>query len=219
MRTCKLNPDRKPLTNHKCNFNVAQHKDWNCQYCDCVFDTKSALYEHLHNTHNIQRRIRNQTCPYCGVTMQNKRKHLLECPNRRHKGFTWTNEEKKKLSDARKKYLANNLDKHPWKKNSKFKSEPCEYLKKFLKEHNYVFEEEFTDPVWLHKYSADICFTDKRIIIEVNGNQHYTNGQLTDYYQARHDYLVSQGYKVIEFHYSKCYKESDVEQLMNELNL
>lgn len=151
--------------------------------------------------------------------MQNKRKHLLECQNRRHKGFTWTDEEKKKLSEARKKYLANNLDKHPWKKNSKFKSEPCEYLKKLLKEHNYVFEEEFTDPAWLHKYSADICFTDKRIIIEVNGNQHYINGQLTDYYQARHDYLVSQGYKVIEFHYSKCYKESDVEQLMNELNL
>ena len=145
---------------------------------------------------------------------------MLECPNKRHlTGFKWTDEEKKKLSEARKKYLANNLDKHPWKKNSKFKSEPCEYLKKLLKEHGYVFEEEFTDPEWLHKYSADICFINKKIIVEVNGNQHYANGQLTDYYQTRHDYLVSQGYKVIEFHYSKCYKELDVVQLMNELNL
>ena len=146
--------------------------------------------------------------------MQNKRKHLLECSNRRHKGFAWTDEEKKNLSEARKKYLANNLDKHPWKKSSKFKSEPCERLKNILKQ-KFKFEEEYTDTRWEHNYSIDLAFLDKKFAIEVNGNQHYTNeGKLNTYYQNRHDYLVEQGWTVLEVHYSWCYKEDKIQEIV-----
>ncbi|MCK9279295.1 MAG: hypothetical protein M0P71_01565 [Melioribacteraceae bacterium] len=41
-----------------------------------------------------------------------------------------TEETKKAISEKRKKWLADNPDKHVWKRKGKFKSEPCEVLKK-----------------------------------------------------------------------------------------
>lgn len=195
-----------------------QTKELNCTKCGESFSTKNALYEHLHNEHNLQRRERNKICQYCGCIMTNIRKHMSECTQRRHKGFHWTEEEKKRLSESRKRYLMNNPDKHPWKHNDKFISKPCEHLKNILREHNIEFLEEFTDANWQHNYSADIIIQTKHTIIEVNGNQHYNNGQLTEYYQMRHDYLVAQGYNVIEFHYANCYKEHEITQLIKEIS-
>ena len=52
-RTCKCNPNRKPLENHKCNFTkkVAQG-NWLCS-CGLVFNTKNELYKHKHEVHNL----------------------------------------------------------------------------------------------------------------------------------------------------------------------
>lgn len=147
--------------------------------------------------------------------MQNKRKHMLECPNKRHlTGFKWTDEEKKNLSEKRKAYLKEHPEEHPWKRHTKFKSEPCEHLKTILKQ-KFEFEEEYTDTRWEHNYAIDIAFLNKKFAIEVNGNQHYTNeGKLNTYYQNRHDYLVKQGWKVLEVHYSWCYKEDKIKEIV-----
>ncbi|MGN0967221.1 MAG: hypothetical protein ACI4OP_06570, partial [Candidatus Coprovivens sp.] len=68
---------------------------------------------------------------------------------------------KNKISKSRIKFLKENPDKHPWKRSTKFKSEPCEHLKQLLKDKSYTFEEEFTDARWNHCYSLDIAFIDK----------------------------------------------------------
>lgn len=217
-RTCKLNPNRKPLENHVCNWpKKKSNNDWVCNFCNLKFNTKSELYNHKHNAHNIETRQRNQICPYCGQIMANKRKHFKICENKRHQGFKWSDEEKKNLSEKRKVYLKEHPDEHPWKRNTKFKSKPCEHLKTVLKQ-KFNFEEEYTDIRWEHNYSIDIAFLDKKLAIEVNGNQHYTNeGKLNTYFQNRHDYLAKQGWRILEVHYSWCYKEDKIQEIVTAI--
>lgn len=119
-----------------------------------------------------------------------------------------------KISKSRINFLKENPDKHPWKKLDKFKSKPCEHLKEVLKEKSFDFIEEYTDTRWEHNYSLDIAFLDKKIAIEVNGNQHYnSNWELNEYYQKRHDYLISQGWNVLEIHYTWCYVEDKIKEI------
>lgn len=99
-------------------------------------------------------------------------------------------ETKNKISESRKKFLKENPDKHPWKNNSKFKSKPCEVLKAKLKENYIEFVSEYTDKVWIHSYAIDIAFPNKKIGIEINGNQHYNKDMsLKPYYKKRQKYL------------------------------
>lgn len=162
-------------------------------------------------------RKRNQECPYCGQIMTNIRKHFKICTEKR-RGHTHTEEEKKLISEKRKQYLKEHPDEHPWKRGTKFISEPCETLKENLKQDGFNFIEEYSDVRWKHNYSIDIAFLDKKIAIEVNGNQHYKNdGTLTPYYQNRHDYLISEGWQVLEIHYANCYKQEKIEEIKNAI--
>lgn len=191
---------------------------WKCKDCNCSFKTKAKLYEHRHTEHNIKSIDKSKFCKFCNKHYtETKREHLKICPNRRHAGFKWTEEEKQKLSIARKKYLKEHPDKHIWKRSNKFKSVPCEHLKTILKE-KFNFVEEYTDIRWKYNYAIDIAFLDKKLAIEVNGNQHYdAYGKLTDYYQKRHDYLEKFGWIVLEIHYSWCYKEDKIKELFNAI--
>ena len=130
---------------------------------------------------------------------------------------TQSDESKKKISEGRKKYLTDNPDKHPWKKNSKFKSVPCELLKTELTKNNILFLDEF-QPSDVKFYSIDIVFPNHKIGIEINGNQHYNNdGTLKKYYQIRHDFLINLGWNIIEIHYSVVYNKLLLEKLINSI--
>ena len=70
---------------------------------------------------------------------------------------------------------------------------------------NYVSE---WSPLEDRFYSIDIAFPDKKIGIEINGNQHYDKkGALTEYYQKRHDDIVKAGMKHIELGNQPDYSE------------
>lgn len=119
--------------------------------------------------------------------------------------YKTSKETKQKLSKIRKAYLKNNPDKHPWKKSTKFKSVPCEKIKKGLLENKISFVEEYT-PLKDRFFSIDIAFPNEKIGIEINGNQHYErDGSLKKYYKERHDLLVENGWKIYEIHYMKAY--------------
>ena len=191
---------------------------WKCKDCGESFETKAKLYVHRHEVHNIKSHDRSNVCEFCKEKYEGrKREHLKFCPKKRHQGFKWTDEEKKNLSEKRKAYLKEHPDEHPWKRNTNFKSKPCEHLKTVLKQ-KFNFEEEYTDTRWEHNYSIDIAFLDKKLAIEVNGNQHYTNeGKLNTYFQNRHDYLTKQGWRILEVHYSWCYKEDKIQEIVTAI--
>ena len=67
-------------------------------------------------------------------------------------------------------------------------------------------------------YSIDIAFPDKKIGIEINGNQHYNrDGTLKEYYLKRHNDICNRGWLLYECHYSLVYKQQFIESLITEL--
>jgi very-short-patch-repair endonuclease len=124
---------------------------------------------------------------------------------------------KRQMSESRKKWLKENPDKHPWKRHNKFKSVPCDKFKEKLKSSGFNFIPEY-QALEDRFFSIDVAFPDKKIGIEINGQQHYkSDGTLKDYYQDRHDLLVSDGWDIIEIHYSVVYNEVFVDQIIDNL--
>ena len=108
--------------------------------------------------------------------------------NRKH-----TVESKKKISDARRKFLKENPEKHPWRSKDKFQLQVS-----YISEYRPNIDNRF--------FSIDIALPDKKIALEINGNQHYEkDGSLKPYYKERHDLMVLNGWKVFEIHYSACF--------------
>ena len=70
-------------------------------------------------------------------------------------------------------------------------------------------------PLYPDRYfSIDIAFPDKKIGIEINGNQHYdSSGELKKYYRERHNLIEEKGWKLLEFHFKEIYKEEIIEWL------
>lgn len=125
-------------------------------------------------------------------------------------------ETKKRLSEARRKFLRDNPDKHPWKNKNKQCSEPCEHFKKYLLSKNISFTEEH-QPLEDRFFSIDIAFPDIKIGIEINGNQHYSkDGNLLQYYQQRHDLIESTGWKLIEIHYYDVYNLQKIDDILEK---
>lgn len=134
-----------------------------------------------------------------------KKKYFVNVKKARG-NFAHSEETKKILSKKRKAWLSQNPDKHPWKNRNKFKSEPCEKAKEFLRKLKISFISEFSPQIDNRYFSIDIALPDKMIALEINGNQHYEkNGKLKPYYQERHDLLTSHGWNVFEIHYSACF--------------
>ena len=124
---------------------------------------------------------------------------------------------KEKISVKRSKYLKENPDKHPWKKNNKFKSKPCEILKNNLLNVGVIYIEEY-QPSDEKYYSIDIAFPNKKIGIEINGNQHYNNdGTLKQYYIKRNEYLKEIGWTIIDVHYSIIYNSELLNILIEKI--
>lgn len=127
-------------------------------------------------------------------------------------------EAKKVISIKRKEYLQNNPESHPWRKGNRNKSVPCERFKDKLREHNIEFVEEYI-PLSNRSFSIDIALPNKKIGIEINGQQHYDNtGKLKPYYQERHDLIQSQGWTLFEIHYSLVWNDLLFQDIINKIN-
>lgn len=124
---------------------------------------------------------------------------------------------KRLLSEKRKLWLHLHPELHPWRRGDKFKSVPCDALKRLLCDEGISFVEEY-QPIDGRYYSIDISFPDKKIGIEVNGQQHYeSNGRLKTYYQNRHDEIEAKGWRIIEIHYSVVFNKEIMDHLVNDL--
>jgi very-short-patch-repair endonuclease len=211
-----LNPNPKPYIHVIPKQN--KRGDWECKKCHQKFESRTEMRKHFREEHKELTRSRElKICNLCGQEYVNIRKHNQVCPNKEHH-HKFTDAEKKELSMKRIAYLKANPDKHPWKDNSKFKSKPCEQLKAYLRDRNISFEEEYTDSTWDRNYSLDIAIVDRKIDLEVNGNQHYNNGKLKEKYQKRHDYLESLGWMVLEIPYLNCFKENELQKIFEKVS-
>ena len=75
------------------------------------------------------------------------------------------------------------------------------------------FVEEY-QPLKKRFFAIDISFPDKKLGIEVNGNQHYNSDKtLKKYYQDRHDLIVESGWTLIEIPYLEAFKDDTVKKI------
>jgi hypothetical protein len=151
-----------------------------------------------------------KNCTICGNEFIGRGKTCSKkCAN------TVTDDTKQILSKKRKKYLKENPEKHPWKRENKQSSVPCNNVKEYLTNRNIQFVHEFT-PLLDRAFSIDIVFLHIKTGIEINGNQHYDEfGKLKPYYQERHDLIEKAGWKLIEVHYSQCFNDESISKFLN----
>ena len=199
-----------------------------CPVCDYKTTSGSSWQNHMAKNHpqeyeTIRRRKKLYVCKYCGEELGTNYRigwnnHKLNCPTfskliTPKGGHKHTDEEKTKLSEIRKKWLNDNPEKHVWRLNTKFISKPCEYLKAELSKQGYPIVAEYQPLLDQKRYFAiDISIPEKKIGIEVNGNQHYDdagNQILKEYYKKRHDAITQAGWDLKEIHYSEAFTKLD----------
>ena len=123
-----------------------------------------------------------------------------------------------RMSIAAKKRAIERPELNPWRRDGHLKSPPCEFLKKIFRESGLVFIEEYV-PLTDRAFSLDIAFPEKKIGVEVNGNQHYdkTTGLLAPYYKERHYLIEGAGWRLVELHFSMVYDKGFIGGLINDL--
>lgn len=194
---CKNNPNRKeyPVSNK-----IGNH-----------IGTKGKIAWNRGKTKDTDKRILNATFKY---------KETLKTKYGGHGTFYGkhhTEKTKKKMSEIRKEMIKNHPESCFWNNTCKKVSEPCEYLKKKLRENNISFVEEykaFDD----YGYRIDIAWPDIKVGIEVNGMFHYNfkDMSLKPYYQKRHNIFESRGWKIYEILYSRVYTEDIIALIKDE---
>lgn len=122
-RTCKLNPDRKPIENHACNFKIAPSKEgWLCIGCNTKLRTRKELNEHklsctyYHKFRQYNKQYhpkREMVCTFCNkkwvTTVSGFKTHVKYCefnPNKNIRKVVKHSESSRKLiSECRKQTM------------------------------------------------------------------------------------------------------------------
>jgi hypothetical protein len=194
--------------------NKITNKETTKNYVDYNYKCDWAKIQQHHDNGMNQKDL----CKEFGVSINVIRSAIFKgfLVKRIHK-LVHTEATKRFLAEKRKQWLKENPEKHPWRKKDKFQSIPCNLLKKILAEEGLSFLTEYM-PLAERFFSVDIAFPDKKIGIEVNGNQHYEkDGRLKAYYQERHDIIENNGWKLLELHYSVIYHNDIIKKLIADL--
>ena len=120
------------------------------------------------------------------------------------KGVPHTEEAKKKISSARTEWLKNPENRKIYGRGKRSWMELC--FEKWLCENHFEHwetEKHFWNSETRKNYYADFCFESKKLIVELDGNQHLKTKELD---AIRDCYLNSLGYTVIRISH-KEFKE------------
>jgi very-short-patch-repair endonuclease/uncharacterized C2H2 Zn-finger protein len=124
-------------------------------------------------------------------------------------GRILTDDHKKKISDSRKLYLNEHPDQVPYLLNHSSKES---YPEKYFK---CVFESE-NIPLKYHLqfsiYQLDFYNLDKKIDVEIDGEQHFISLKNIERDQKRTEYLESLGWKVVRIRWSEYQKKTSEEK-------
>lgn len=192
---CALNPDREKFERYSIfkdpNFDSAsinhpKEDGWTCR-CGKNFRVRQELQDHRKvcdacknkDGETIAKKTYiNFKCEFCGFEKETTREaatvHIKFCKeNPNHlikKSHTLSEESKKKISEARKKYLNEHPDEIPFKLNHSSKeSYPEKYFREWLQKENIFSERELQ----VSLYTLDFAWPEKKIYLEIDGSQHH----------------------------------------------
>jgi len=212
---CLLNPDREKYICDKCNkeydkrHSLIGHKkscgktfikkeikkeinNHECKYCHSIFDSGLKLGGHINSCKkdpNYEEKLKRKKEK---LSMANKGKKLSE-------------ETKNKISKSRKEFLLNNPDKVPYLLNhSRNESYPEKYFWSIFEKQNLGIIRDFR----IGLYELDFSIPDKKIDIEIDGDQHYYDTKILQSDIRRNKYLEELGWDIIRIRWSD-YKKMD----------
>jgi very-short-patch-repair endonuclease len=114
-------------------------------------------------------------------------------------------ETKKKISEIRKKYLQENPDKVPYKLNHSSKeSYPEKYFNGLFINENIKVERYY----YIGLYELDFCIVDKKIDIEIDGEQHYVDERIEKSDINRNKFLENLGWTIIRIRWRDYQRQS-----------
>jgi very-short-patch-repair endonuclease len=117
--------------------------------------------------------------------------------------FKLTEETKKKISKSMIKYLKENPSKVPYLLNhSKNESYPEKYFNEIFKKEGFNFKRYHR----IHLYELDFALLEKKICVEVDGEQHYVDQRIVNSDIKRTKFLTKKGWDVIRIRWSKYQK-------------
>lgn len=116
---------------------------------------------------------------------------------------------KNKISKSRIEYLKNNPDKVPYLLNhySKGPSYPEKYFDEIF---NDKFE--YTKYYQISLYHIDIAIVNKKIAIEIDGEQHYLDPKIIKSDKRKNKFLTENGWNIIRIKWSDYQKFNKIEK-------
>lgn len=109
-------------------------------------------------------------------------------------------ETKKKISESRIKYLLENPDKVPYRLNHSSKeSYPEKYFTELFKNENI----KVTRYHYIGLYELDFCILDKKIDIEIDGEQHHIDKRIVESDKRRTEFLENLGWTIFRIRWSE----------------
>lgn len=206
-RTCKQNPNRVPLTNHKCNFpHNIKDGGWDCKFCQLNFRTRKELNNHIssiHSSKGIQIHSKDlRKCSFCNkeleTTIEGLKTHERYCIENTNKivpkSHPVSEDVKKRIS---KKQKENYKGKSRFNINRSQEPYSEKYFREWLNKENIEYKKNFH----VDRFFLDFAFPNKKLYFEVNGEQHYRKMYNGRDYQERdkeRECIISQcGWKCI----------------------
>lgn len=198
------------------------YNNWICPFCKSIFRTRRLMYEHkkqcdLNENSCVQKYIidnngKRKLAPGCHAWNKGLSKKTDKRIEKSAKtlsdgyttgrlvnvnaGTTLSEEQKKKISISRKKYLEEHPDKVPYLINHH--SNGDSFPEKYFKE---VFDNEHIDykqNYYQCGYFLDFAWPDKKIYLEVDGEQHYVDKRIVEHDKVRTKKLLENGWTCIE---------------------
>lgn len=199
------------------------HDDLFCKFCGKEYKNKNSLVQHeirckenhnkinvyVSNFNNIGHAAWNK-----GLTKETDERVKQRGLNLHNnvksgktifKGHAHSEETKEKLSIIRKKYLSENPDKVPYVINH---SSKMSYPEKYFID---LFDKESINFIYhyrISKYELDFCDLNKKINVEVDGEQHYVDKRISKSDKERDLYLKDLGWKIFRIRWSDYQKLS-----------
>lgn len=124
-----------------------------------------------------------------------------------------TEETKKKISEARIKFLHENPDMVPYKLNhyTKGRSYAEEYWKVILDSNNLVYEEQYQ----IGPYQLDFAFPNLKIDLEIDGDQHHLDKRVVESDKRRNIYLENLGWTIVRVKWSEYKKLTEKKEYVS----
>lgn len=191
-------------------------KTLNCKFCQKSCKKPGSLAVHEKACYSNPNRVSHPNHwtknPSYVLSKETREKFSKASKGRKH-----SQETKEKISKIRKQFLLENPDKVPYLLNhySKGDSFPEKYFEEL-----FVAEGiKLTKKHRIHLYELDFCDIEKKIDIEIDGEQHYVDARIVKSDERRTQYLESLGWKVYRIRWSDYQKKSFAEKQESILEL